>query len=101
MLSVVLALLAGACASRETVTFEPDTQTVLRNPLNGWVVYLGRHWDETFWEKTGYDHIATSEGDTVKVSDYANTAYVRTSWRSAPPRTRRRTARDSCSTRRS
>ena len=79
------ALFAGACASGETVTFSPDTETVLRNPLNGWVVYLGRHWDETFWEKTGYDHIATSEGDTVRVSDYANTVYVRTSWRSFEP----------------
>ena len=50
------ALFAGACASGETVTFSPDTETVLKNPLNGWVVYLGRHWDETFWEKTGFSH---------------------------------------------
>ena len=48
-------------------------------------MYLRRDWDETFWEKSGYDAIPTSEGTTVRVSDYANTAYVRTSWVSFEP----------------
>lgn len=61
------------------VQFTPDTETVLRNPLNGWVMYLRRNWDEDFWEKEGYDSMETPEG-CIKVSDYANTAYVRTSW---------------------
>ena len=69
----------------KTTSFEPDTVTVLRNPLNGWVLYLRRGWDETFWEKMGYDHIETSTGEAVRVSDYANTVYLRTNWRSFEP----------------
>lgn len=81
---VLLLLLLPSCGS-ERVAFVPDTQTVLRNPLNGWVMYLRRDWDETFWEREGYDRMVTSTGDTVRVSDYANTAYVRTSWRAFEP----------------
>ena len=36
-------------------SFEPDTVHVLKNPLTGWVMYLGRTWDENFWAKEGYD----------------------------------------------
>ena len=32
-------------------SFEPDTVHVLKNPLTGWVMYLGRTWDENFWAK--------------------------------------------------
>ena len=71
--------------SRKTVSFSPDMETVLRNPLNGWVMYLNRNWDEHFWEDCGYDRLVTSEGETVRLSDYANTAYVRTSWRAFEP----------------
>lgn len=65
--------------------FEADTVRVLRNPLNGWVMYLNRNWDSDFWEKSGYDAMKTSEGTTVRVSDYASTAYLRTSWASLEP----------------
>ena len=65
--------------------FEADTVRVLRNPLNGWVMYLNRNWDSDFWEKSGYDAMKTSEGPTVRVSDYASTAYLRTSWASLEP----------------
>ena len=85
LLFAILSQVVLSCASVKTVSFEPDKETVLRNPLNGWVLYLERNWDETFWDKTGYDHIVTSTGDTVKVSDYANTVYVRTSWRAFEP----------------
>ena len=83
--ALVLAVVLTACTGERTVHFEPDTRTVLRNPLNGWVMYLRRDWDETFWERQGYDRMVTSTGDTVRVSDYANTAYVRTSWRAFEP----------------
>ncbi|MBR1705790.1 MAG: DUF4832 domain-containing protein [Bacteroidales bacterium] len=83
--ALVLAAVLTACTGERTVRFEPDTRTVLRNPLNGWVMYLRRDWDETFWEREGYDRMLTSTGDTVRVSDYANTAYVRTSWRAFEP----------------
>ncbi len=63
----------------------PDRTSVLKNPLNGWVMYLGRSWDENFWTSQGYDAVACSAGGTVKVSDYASTAYLRTSWASLEP----------------
>lgn len=66
-------------------SFEPDTVHVLKNPLTGWVMYLGRTWDENFWAKEGYDVMPVGEGKTVKVSDYASTCYLRTSWSSLEP----------------
>lgn len=68
-----------------TFRFEADTVRVLRNPLNGWVMYLNRNWDDDFWTKAGYDEMKTSEGSVVRVSDYASTAYLRTSWASLEP----------------
>lgn len=73
------------CASVKTVEPEIDTTRVLRNPLSGWVMYLSRGWDGDFWEKTGYDEIQAVGGRTLKVSDYASVAYVRTSWSSMEP----------------
>ena len=84
---IAAAIVMGAlsCTSGNKTYYTPDTTTVLRNPLNGWVMYLRRDWDENFWESFGYDSMETSEGGTVKVSDYANTAYVRTSWAAFEP----------------
>ena len=84
ILAAIMCIAASSCSSAK-VTFTPDTETVLRNPLNGWVMYLRRDWDENFWQTYGYDAMPTSDGGTVKVSDYANTAYVRTSWVSFEP----------------
>lgn len=86
VLSAIL-LLGGTSNSCgvERVKFTPDTTSVLRNPLNGWVMYLRRNWDENFWKTSGYDSVQTSDGTEVKVSDFANTAYVRTSWRAFEP----------------
>ena len=80
LIPAAIALVASTSCTCGKISYTPDTETVLRNPLNGWVMYLRRDWDETFWETNGYDAMPTSTGDTVKVSDYANTAYVRTSW---------------------
>ena len=82
--SVLLGTAVFSCSARK-VEFTPDTTTVLRNPLNGWVMYLGRNWGPDFWTVLGYDAFPTSEGTEVRVSDYANTAYVRTSWASFEP----------------
>ena len=68
-----------------TVEFAPDTVTVLRNPLNGWAMYLARNWDESFWTTQHYDSMPTSEGTTVRVSDRSSTAYIRTSWAAFEP----------------
>ena len=85
IIASLLAVSAFPARAGQTVRFSPDTETVLRNPLNGWVMYLRRNWDENFWENEGYDYMVTSDGDTVKVSDYAGVAYVRTSWRAFEP----------------
>ena len=70
--------------------FTADTVRVLDNPLCGWVMYLGKDWDraqdENFWEKHGYDSMPADSGRlSVKVSDYASVAYLRTSWSSMEP----------------
>lgn len=68
------------------INLSPDRTTVLRNPLNGWVMYLGRSWDENFWTTQGYDNMKVSgSAETVRVSDYASTCYIRTSWSSLEP----------------
>ena len=85
--SILLAVASTSIKAKDvTVSIMPDTVTVLRNPLNGWVMYLGRNWDEQFWTNQGYDAMpADHHKTTVKVSDYANTCYIRTSWRSFEP----------------
>ena len=85
---MLIAGIAGVEAKERTVTvtFDGDSTTVLRNPLQGWVMYLGRTWDENFWTEKGYDNMtAAGENGTVKVSDYASCAYIRTSWKSFEP----------------
>ena len=68
----------GLKALEQTVCFEPDTTSVLKNPLTGWVMYLGRAWDENFWQTQRYDAMPVNGGDsTVRVSDYAGTCYIR------------------------
>ena len=41
---LISALLLFASCTPGKVEFTPDTKTVLRNPLNGWVMYLRRDW---------------------------------------------------------
>lgn len=82
---MILLSVSGVNGARKTV-FEPDTLRVLHNPLQGWVMYLGRTWDENFWDERGYDNMKIA-GDTatMRVSDYASCAYIRTSWASFEP----------------
>lgn len=79
-------LLAGTRAEAKLTTYQPDTERVLRNPLQGWVMYLGRQWDENFPDEQGYDAMhAAGIDSTVRVSDFATCAYIRTSWKSFEP----------------
>ena len=76
--------------SESTVTMEqvkitPDRTSIIKNPLTGWVMYVGRNWSNTFWSEQGYDAMLTGDGTVVKVSDYATCAYLRTSWRNLEP----------------
>lgn len=71
-----------------TMSIEPDRTSVIRNPLNGWVMYLGRNFDENFWTSTGYDKmpVGTDGAQTARVWDYCGgTTYIRTSWASMEP----------------
>lgn len=81
----VSALALVSCDSK-VLTPTPDTLRVLRNPLSGWTLYLNRQWDENFWSEKSYDAMPTDvEGQCVKVSDYASTAYLRTNWNMMEP----------------
>lgn len=79
-----LCVAVAAHAADVSVSFRPDTLRVLRNPLSGWVMYVGRNWDENFWTTQGYDSMSVGDS-TVRVSDYAGTCYIRTSWSSMEP----------------
>ena len=85
LLFAMLLVNDSMAAKVRVYSFEPDTMHVLKNPLTGWVMYLGRTWDENFWTKEGYDAIPVGNGKTVKVSDYVSTCYLRTSWSSLEP----------------
>lgn len=65
-----------------TIVIEPDNDVILRNPMNGWVVYMGRGgWDSTFWTEQKYDAMPINgTTETVRVSDYASCAYLRAAW---------------------
>lgn len=69
----------------EQVKITPDRTSIIKNPLTGWVMYVGRNWSDTFWSEQGYDAMLTGDGTVVKVSDYATCAYLRTSWRNLEP----------------
>ena len=99
-LYILVAVLAAACTGKEnpdnggeqstevateTVKIAPDRVSVIKNPMSGWALYVGRTWDDTFWAAQGYDTMKTSEGTVVKVSDYATCAYLRTNWRNLEP----------------
>lgn len=60
-----------------------DSKTVLRNPLNGWVMYVSRNADESYWDT---EFFAPELGKKVKAIDYASACYIRTSWSSLNPK---------------
>lgn len=45
LIIAAVCLPAAVSCNSGKVVFTPDTETVLRNPLNGWVMYLRRDWD--------------------------------------------------------
>src|SRR5690606_10712701 len=66
-------------AGNVTVEVTPERKKLLRNPMNGWVIYagLGDGLSDTFWED--YDNFQSVKG-RVKVSDYATTLFIRGAW---------------------
>ena len=76
----------GGLAGNVTVKFAADYTSVMRNPLNGWVTYLGRDeaWCNSFpGNYTGF--IIPGTGEKVNVFDYSSTAYLRTNWKAMEP----------------
>ncbi len=59
-----------------------DSVSVLRNPLNGWVMYAARSAEESYWDS---EYLVPSLGKKVKPIDYASACYLRTSWSSLNP----------------
>ncbi|MEJ5961539.1 DUF4832 domain-containing protein [Pedobacter immunditicola] len=59
-----------------------DSISVLRNPLNGWVMYASRNADESYWDT---EFFVPDLGKKVKAIDYASACYIRTSWSSLNP----------------
>lgn len=82
VLLLLLFPLTMSAQESNTVTIEPDNEVILNNPMNGWVVYLGRGgWDSTFWTEQHYDDMPINGTDEkVRVSDYASCAYLRAAW---------------------
>lgn len=70
----------------KVVKISPDYTSVLRNPLNGWVTYLGRDeaWCTSFPEN--YENFSIpGTGETINVLEYSNVAYLRTNWKVMEP----------------
>ncbi len=61
-----------------------DNGTMLRNPLNGWVLYGSLNTPADFWTKLDRISVPGQSG-TFKIEDFAGTMYVRTSWTSLNP----------------
>lgn len=59
-----------------------NSSSLLRNPLNGWVIYAARTADESYWDTEFY---VSDLDKKVKAIDYASACYVRTSWASLNP----------------
>lgn len=77
---LLLVLLLVACGNKTTTVKVPvDTERVIRNPLNGWVMYATGNLSADMFD--AYDKMEVPGLDVyVHVSDYANTLYLRTSW---------------------
>jgi hypothetical protein len=92
ILTALLCLIVFACkksAGDETKKVEGtlvkpkyNRNSVIRNPMNGWVMYAARTDNDTYWDREIY---VPDLGKSVKVIDYASACYVRTSWASLNP----------------
>ncbi|MGF6822867.1 hypothetical protein M2317_001774 [Microbacterium sp. ZKA21] len=71
--------LSESAGRSRTATFAHDAGRVLRNPLNGFVLYSTATVADDYWEH--YDNMVVPGLDgPVRVSDYAPTLYMRLSW---------------------
>ena len=64
------------------VKISPDRTTVLKNPLNGWVMYVSGTADPSYFDTKVY---VADLGKEVLVRDYASACYIRTGWKNLNP----------------
>jgi hypothetical protein len=65
-----------------TLTISPDRTSLLRNPLNGWVMYLSGSSDPSYFDTKIY---VPELGKEVFVRDYVSACYIRTGWKAFNP----------------
>lgn len=95
MLSTLLCLTLNACGDNDDNTDNENNypgntmvkpkysrSKVLRNPLNGWVMYGSASADESYWDTEYY---VSNLGKKVKPIDYSSACYIRTSWATMNP----------------
>ncbi len=61
------------------IHIEPELEKNLKNPLTGWVLYGTPGSPADFWTKLDNLYVPGVSGQ-VRIADYANTLYIRTSW---------------------
>lgn len=86
VLSCVLLFLSGCSKhSAISVSFKPDTVSILRNPAMGWVMYE-EGWSFTKSLQKWYDPVKFwEEMDEVQAHQYANILYIRVLWNVLEP----------------
>lgn len=87
LFGMICCLCASAVAQNKStavINIQPDKERLLRNPLNGWVVYASARTSPDFWDQLDHMNVP-SLGHSVKVSDYAQTLYIRLSWTDLNP----------------
>jgi len=84
-ISFYLLLCLPLIVSSQQKTIKPqyDEHSVIRNPLNGWVMYAARTADGAYWDSQFY---VPELNKKVKAIDYASACYIRTSWSSLNPK---------------
>lgn len=73
----------GSTVPSGNVEIKParDLNSILKNPLNGWVMYVSSTADPSYFDT----EFTVNTGETVKVRDYATCFYVRAGWKKFNP----------------
>lgn len=66
----------------KVVKINPDRNSIIKNPLNGWVMYVSGSADPSYFDTKFY---VSDLGREVYVRDYASACYIRTGWKSLNP----------------
>lgn len=66
----------------QEISITPDMNTVLHNPMNGWVLYISADSDPSYFDKEIY---VSALGKNVRIRDYASACYMRTEWKKMNP----------------